>query len=110
MLRTDGRTDGRVTISLRNFVGEVIIMFSYMLVSFDNTTGAAGRIGTAYYFIATEVIPCLPMMFIHVTLFLAFCVVFDRSNSICRISFGHCIVCPLMYGFRFVSSNFSAPD
>ena len=26
MLRTDGRTDGSVTISLRNFVGEGIIM------------------------------------------------------------------------------------
>jgi hypothetical protein len=33
MLRKDGRTEGSVTISLRNFVGEGIIIFMLMLVS-----------------------------------------------------------------------------
>ena len=32
---------------------------------------------------------------------LVFCVVFCRSLSFCPFSFGHCMVCPSIYGFWF---------
>jgi hypothetical protein len=59
-------------------------------------TGATNEAGTAYPSRA----PAPGFSGVHVTLSLVLCVCFlDFCLSICPFSFGHCVVCPLIYGF-----------
>jgi hypothetical protein len=61
-------------------------------------TGGTSEAGTAYPSGAPEITPVLSG--VRVTQSLVLCVCFvDRCLSFCPFSFGHCVVCPSIYGF-----------
>jgi len=70
----------------------------YLTCNKSNTTGATCGAGTAYPSGAPEFTHGFSV--VRVARSLVFCVMFlDHCLSFCPVSFGHCIVCSLIYSF-----------
>ena len=63
-----------------------------------NTMGATSGAGTAYPSGAPEFNPSFSGVRVTRSLVLSVCFI-DRCLFLCPFSFGHCEVCPLIYGF-----------
>jgi hypothetical protein len=96
----------KLKITIKDFIITVLLKTKTTMFT-SNTTGATSGAGTAYPSGVPEFPPpCLNG--VRVSIFSAMLKFVDRCLSFCPFSFGHCVVCPPIYGFWLpfvVSSN-----